>query len=273
METMAAHDLLHPKTALAAVTMTSGLVSGAVFLAGGDLRGPATVALAVCLVSAAAGLHLAERSLVRCEMRLEGLRAERDAAYRASLTDALTGLGNRRQFDERLGERVVAASRFGEPFSVAVFDLDDFKTVNDRNGHAAGDAVLRHVAAVLRASTRECDVVCRWGGEEFAVLLPRTQPADAVHMAERILRGLRATTYDLTSGRMPVTASAGVAAFPIDALDAWSVVEAADAALLRAKLLGKDRVERAWSSGGVAVLDSTDGDRAAAAAPPPRVRA
>jgi diguanylate cyclase (GGDEF)-like protein len=273
METMALLDVLQPKTALAAVTMTAGLVSGAVLVSGGNLRGPAAVALAVCLGAAATGLHLAERSLASGEARLARLSAECDAARRASLTDALTGLGNRRQFDQRLGEVAVAADRYGESFSVAVFDLDDFKAVNDRNGHAAGDAVLRHVAAVLRAGTRECDVVCRWGGEEFAVLLPRTSAADAVRIAERVISGMRATTYDLAVGRVPVTTSAGVAAYPADGRDGPSVVATADRALLRAKLLGKDRVERAWSSGGPTTVELTDGGRAAQAANPPRVRA
>ena len=270
---MALHDVLQPKTALAAVTMTAGLVSGAVLVSGGNVRGPAAVALAVCLGAAATGLHLAERSLASGEARLACLSAECDAARRASLTDALTGLGNRREFELRLGEVALAADRYGDSFSVVMFDLDEFKAVNDGNGHAAGDAVLRHVAAVLRAGTRECDVVCRWGGEEFAVLLPRTSAADAVRIADRVLSGMRSTTYELAVGRVPVTASAGVGTYPGDGRDGPSVVAAADEALLRAKLLGKDRVERAWSSGGPTTVDLTDGGPAAHAADPPRVRA
>jgi diguanylate cyclase (GGDEF)-like protein len=115
--------------------------------------------------------------------------------------------------------------------------------------------------------------VCRWGGEEFAVLLPRTSAVDAVRIAERVLSGMRATTYDLAVGRVPVTASAGVGTYPADGRDGPSAVAAADEALLRAKLLGKDRVERAWSSEGPTTVDLTDGGPAAHAADPPRVRA
>ncbi len=152
----------------------------------------------------------------------------------------------------------MAALRFGEPFSVVVLDLDDFKQVNDRVGHAAGDCALRHVAAVLAAGSREFDVACRWGGEEFALLLPRTGAEDAARVAERALGALRATLVDVGGRALRLTASAGVAAFPVDGVDGPSVVDAADAALLRAKALGKDQVRRARPP----VIDLTARERA-----------
>jgi diguanylate cyclase (GGDEF)-like protein len=260
---MTLHHALRRTTALAGVTLTAGLVSAAALAAGRNLRGLAGLGLLVCLAAAAIGLDLAVRALAVAEHRLADLTVECDAVRLASLTDPLTGLGNRRHFDQRLTDAVVAALRYGEPFSVAVFDLDDFKSINDRHGHAAGDAALLHVARLLRAGTRDADLVCRWGGEEFAVLFPRTGQAGAARVAERILGALRAKDVDVDVCSVALTASAGVSAFPYDGVDGPSVVGAADVALLRAKSLGKDRVERAWSSGGATVaVDLTGRDRA-----------
>ena len=248
----------HCITALAALTVVSALVGAAWLAAVGELRGLAVVVLGVCVTAPLIGLDVAWRSLEAARLDLDRMASERDAARRASLTDALTGLGNRRQFELRLGEAVVGALRYGEPFSVALFDLDDFKRVNDRVGHAAGDAALRHVAAVLAAGSRELDVACRWGGEEFVLLLPRTDAADAARVAERALRTLRGTIADAGGVEMRITASAGVAAFPTDGPDGPSVVDAADAALLQAKASGKDQVRRARP----AVIDLTGRERA-----------
>ncbi|GAC1377779.1 MAG: hypothetical protein NVSMB4_07400 [Acidimicrobiales bacterium] len=164
---------------------------------------------------------------------------------REALTDGVTGLWNRRQFDIRMREAVAASQRFGEPFGVAVFDLDDFKRINDTWDHLTGDAALVHFAAVLRSTTRDVDISCRWGGEEFAVLFQRSAPDDVVMVVQRLIDTLRATPLKKGDETIPFTVSAGVAGYPRDGLTAQEVFAAADAALLRAKAAGKDRLERA----------------------------
>jgi diguanylate cyclase (GGDEF)-like protein len=232
-------------TVLVAVAATAGLMSSVGLAASGQLRGLSAMALLVCVGALGLALDVVRRGLDGAAHEVKRLAGECEAARRASLTDALTGLGNRRHFEQRLGEAVNSAVRYGEPFSVVLFDLDDFKRVNDRVGHAAGDGALRHVAAVLAAGSREHDVACRWGGEEFALLLPRTSAVDAARAAGRVVRSLRATVVDLGGAELRLTASAGVAAYPYDGPDGPTVVAAADVALLRAKALGKDQVRRA----------------------------
>ncbi len=253
---------LHTSVALTAASLAAGSLTAVGLVAGGDLRALAPIGLGVSLLAASTGLVLTARMVAGAEDRLEDLAAQYEAAHRDARTDPLTGLWNRRHFDERLGDAVVAALRYAEPFSVAIFDLDDFKTVNDRFGHRAGDSALQHIAALIRAGTRDSDIACRWGGEEFAVLFQHTRPADAARVADRVGRAMRATVIDLGGTDIRVTVSAGVSCFPSDGLDGPSVLDAADEALRRAKSLGKDRVERAWCA--TPLVDLTD------AAPPVR---
>lgn len=161
---------------------------------------------------------------------------------RQALVDGLTGLGNRRQAEERLHAEVARASRNGDPVALIIGDLDHFKGVNDRHGHPAGDAVLREFARLLRDATREIDLAARWGGEEFAVLLPGTDADGAVVVAERV-RARLADQVVLTAEGAPVqvTASFGVAAFP-DSESETALLAAADAALYAAKRGGRNRV-------------------------------
>ena len=161
---------------------------------------------------------------------------------RQALVDGLTGLGNRRQAEERLHAEVARAGRSGDAVALIIGDLDHFKSVNDRFGHPAGDAVLREFARVLTEATREIDLAARWGGEEFAVLLPGTNADDAAVVAERV-RSRLAQRVVLTADGMPVqvTASFGVAAFP-DAESETALIAAADAALYTAKHAGRNRV-------------------------------
>jgi two-component system cell cycle response regulator len=188
-----------------------------------------------------------------------------EQARREALTDGVTGLWNRRQFDIRVREAVTASQRFGEPFGVALFDLDDFKRINDTYDHFTGDAALVHFAALLRRATRDVDVASRWGGEEFAVLVQRATPLEVEAIADRILDALRQTPLQRGELTIRFTSSAGVASFPWDGSTGAEVVNAADGALLRAKTSGKDRVERALPSPGVA----GEGRDAAFAVPAP----
>ncbi|PPK92406.1 diguanylate cyclase (GGDEF)-like protein [Kineococcus xinjiangensis] len=157
----------------------------------------------------------------------------------AASTDGLTGLANRRAFDEALAAELAQAESPAGTFSVVLVDLDHFKVLNDTHGHLAGDDALRAVGRLLQRSLREGATAARYGGEEFVVLLPGTDREDAVAVAERLRRGI-ATTED---GPVPVTASLGVACFPADGTDALSLLATADAALYAAKQRGRNRVE------------------------------
>ena len=157
---------------------------------------------------------------------------------RQAISDGLTGIHNHRHFHETLIAEVRRAERYGETFCLLMMDLDHFKAVNDTIGHQKGDEVLRAVSDVLRACTRESDYLARYGGDEFAIILPRTLPDEASTLAERI----HAAVADIGHDAMPLTISIGVAAFPESAVDSDGVLGAADAALLLAKALGRDRV-------------------------------
>jgi diguanylate cyclase (GGDEF)-like protein len=160
------------------------------------------------------------------------------AALRDAATDTLTGLANRRGGREALEREVQRASRYGRPLSVIVFDLDRFKAVNDRYGHAAGDLVLRLVARAAARAVRDTDRVIRWGGEEFLVVCAETGQGEASRLAERLRR--RIARVHLGRRRV-VTASFGVATFAAGE-DAAALSERADKALYRAKHGGRNRV-------------------------------
>lgn len=165
---------------------------------------------------------------------------QREATIRQLLnTDPLTGAANRRHLDQRLAEEVERCRRHGRPLAVIMADIDHFKAVNDGHGHAAGDAVLRCFAELLRTHSRASDLVARYGGEEFTVLLPEASPPEAAAVAER-LRAALAGQVQAALGRA-VTASFGVALLrenePIETL-----LARADQALYRSKHAGRNRV-------------------------------
>jgi len=168
-----------------------------------------------------------------------------------ALTDGLTGLANRRAFDNALEAEVARVVRYGPPLSLIIIDIDSFKLYNDTWGHPAGDARLRAIADLLRANVRNPDIAARYGGEEFALLLPFTDKAGAMLLAERLRYAAEANSprgfmaSESTSG---YTLSIGVASFPEDGTTSAQLLFAADNAELMAKRLGKNRVESANSS-------------------------
>ncbi|HEX4679061.1 MAG TPA: sensor domain-containing diguanylate cyclase [Gaiellaceae bacterium] len=177
-----------------------------------------------------------ERLAFRAGPALENARKYTEARALADL-DALTGLHNRRYFHETLAREVARAQRYGRRLALIVFDLDDFKTINDRVGHLAGDAVLAEAAERLLSVVRSADVACRVGGDEFAVVLPESNVEEAELLAGRIARAIN--TRPITPAGT-VTLSAGVAELrPSDR--PTDIFERADEALYRAKELGKDQ--------------------------------
>ncbi|MDN3516269.1 GGDEF domain-containing protein [Aquisalimonas lutea] len=177
-----------------------------------------------------------ERALVRANRTLSQRAEEIERLLR---TDLLTSLPNRRHFDALLTTQIDAASRYGDPFSLLLVDLDDFKAINDTHGHLQGDEVLRCVAATLQATLRAPDVVARWGGEEFIVLVPNTDGDGAAVLAERLREAI--AVMDSPAERLSVTASIGAAQWR-PGESANELVGRADRALYRAKDDGRNRV-------------------------------
>ncbi|BBC72837.1 conserved hypothetical protein [Altererythrobacter sp. B11] len=179
----------------------------------------------------------------------------RDALRDMAMADPLTGLANRRQLDQVLRNLTERAAERGEPLSALMMDVDHFKRINDVYGHAAGDAVLREVSALLTSLTRSGDAVFRYGGEEFLLLLPGAGAKEAVERAEEIRRALgRLTVRQGELDLDPVTISIGVAGAPdICAYD--RIISVADAALLHAKANGRDRVQLARASANKGMIE------------------
>lgn len=161
-----------------------------------------------------------------------------------AITDALTGLFSYGYFLDRLAEERARAERYQRLLSLILIDVDRFKAYNDRHGHPAGNEVLKGVARVLREGAREVDLVARFGGEEFVILVPEANRSSANHMAERIRQQIAETPFpnrELQPGGR-LTISAGVATYPIDADSADRLVQSADQSLYRAKRAGRNRV-------------------------------
>jgi two-component system, cell cycle response regulator len=181
-----------------------------------------------------------ERAAEKKRLRDTNLRLLRDLES-LSRTDPLTGARNRRAFDEALKTEVERSRRYGYPLSLVILDLDHFKAVNDRYGHPGGDAVLKTFAGIARGAVRESDAVYRYGGEEFAVLLPHT-PLEGAQIAARRLVSHTAGASFPVAADLKMTVSAGVACFQGKPQGAADLIAAADAALYEAKRAGRNRI-------------------------------
>jgi diguanylate cyclase (GGDEF)-like protein len=223
------------RTLLPALLIPAALSYGAQLLRNGQLLSDGAIITLLAVssgVAVSAMIWWASALLDRVETQRRTARQLRDSAN----TDALTGLGNRRAFDEALRGLLAAHAGGGPSFALLLIDLDHFKAYNDGFGHPAGDAALRQTGELLAKSLRPGDIACRYGGEEFAVLLPGAGATGAQRAAERIVE-------DIRGGRWPhraVTASVGATTVR-DGDDANRVVERADAALYDAKRGGRDR--------------------------------
>jgi diguanylate cyclase (GGDEF)-like protein/putative nucleotidyltransferase with HDIG domain len=158
--------------------------------------------------------------------------------------DPKTGLFNARYFAAALAEELARSQRFERPMTLIMADLDLLRDINNTYGHLAGDAVLKGIAETFRTQLRHYDVPARFGGEEFAILLPETPPEQAFEIAERIRRAVAASATDVETSSEPIraTVSIGVAAYPRDGVDANELIHQADLAVYRAKLQGRNRV-------------------------------
>jgi diguanylate cyclase (GGDEF)-like protein len=203
--------------------------------------------------------HMLEnnRLLRRMECAVEDRTRQLEAALREaeqlkrryeqlSNIDELTALHNRRFFFPAAEAVVAQAARYGHPFSLILVDVDRFKQINDRHGHAAGDMVLKDIATALKARTREVDIIARFGGEEFVVAMPSTEVRGACGLAERIRAAVSETRWSTDTGQLTATISVGVAhlgdrpAGTRDVLE--SMLREADRAMYEAKAMGRDRV-------------------------------
>ena len=166
-----------------------------------------------------------------------------DRMKQLAYVDGLTGMHNRRFFEMRIVEELERAGRFQGRLSVIMVDIDNFKKLNDEFGHLLGDEILRSVSSILKQQLRKMDMVCRYGGDEFAILVPETTGDNALRVAEKLRRQIE--THDFPGVPRPVTISCGVADYPTHGVTRDEVVAAADSALYTAKQVGRNRVSPA----------------------------
>ncbi|HXJ92682.1 MAG TPA: diguanylate cyclase [Terriglobia bacterium] len=172
------------------------------------------------------------------------LVAAREALRVQAIRDPLTGLFNRRYMGEALERELRRAEHGGQPLSMIMLDVDHFKRFNDTSGHQAGDDLLIHIGSLLQARTRREDIACRYGGEEFLLILPGAPLEAALRRAEELRRQIRESTVEHRGQSLGgISVSAGVACFPEHGTSADGLLRAADMTLYRAKELGRDRVE------------------------------
>ncbi len=169
-------------------------------------------------------------------------QALQEILFEQSTHDALTGLYNRRYLEQTIRRELISAERHGHPVSVIMGDLDHFKEINDRYGHPGGDEVLRVFGDLMKRHARGSDIYCRYGGEEFLLVLPKMTKDDAVERAKQLCSAMAAAPVPYGDLAIAVTASFGVAAFPRDGRNADDLIAAADSAMYAAKAAGRNRV-------------------------------
>lgn len=206
-------------------------------LAGGENSAPVVQAIA-SLLEANARL---EEQLATASQKMQEQAQDLECKLADALTDPLTGIPNRRAFNQELARRFPEFRRIGTPLSLVMIDVDHFKKFNDTYGHQAGDEVLRSVGRVLREMVREMDLPSRFGGEEFAVILPTTLLATSLQVAERIRVAIEQARSNFEGAELQVTISIGVAQIG-DTDDEASLIKRADMALYAAKKGGRNRV-------------------------------
>ncbi|MDP9263061.1 MAG: diguanylate cyclase [Acidobacteriota bacterium] len=246
---------------LAARAMTSGktVVENDVRKVGGYVAGYSETVSEMCLPLVSAGQPLGVLALESAKagaFRLADLRALEsvadicaiaiqnahyfEQARRMAFVDGLTGVYNRRYFEQRILEELERAARYSGSLAVLMLDIDHFKRVNDEFGHLLGDEVLRQLSTILAQQLRKVDVVCRYGGEEFSILVPQTTGEHALGVAEKLRKVIE--DWNFPGVPRPVTVSIGVADFPEHGATRDELVKAADAALYAAKQAGRNRV-------------------------------
>jgi diguanylate cyclase (GGDEF)-like protein len=162
---------------------------------------------------------------------------------RQAITDPLTGIANRRHFFALAEEEFERSGRYGNALTFLMVDIDNFKAINDQAGHQAGDAVLKAVVDLCVGSLRSCDLIGRYGGEEFVIMLPQTSKTEAVKVAERLRQNVANATFSLPVGLMHVTVSIGVVQLLADGASLLTLLERADRAMYIAKMTGRNRVQ------------------------------
>lgn len=180
----------------------------------------------------------------RLKDQLQEISALQEKLERQALRDSLTGLHNRHYMVEVLEKEFSHAQRAEHPISIILLDLDHLKKINDTGGHAAGDHALRSIASQLRAGTRKEDTVCRYGGDEFAIILPNTSAEDAFARAQELNKSMKSITLIYRGDQaMSISFTGGVATYPTHGKTSDEIFNYADVALYRAKLKGRNRVE------------------------------
>ena len=189
-------------------------------------------------------VQLGSNTLLRFAYVDEHEEAALRRVYEAAHLDGLTGVFNRKHLEERMAVELSVAARNSEPLSVVIIDVDHFKKVNDTHGHLAGDAVLKHVAALLKKSVRPEDVVARYGGEEFVIVSRSTELPAAVELAERLRAAVSTEPIHFEAKEIAVTSSAGVASLACcgPSRDRATLLGTADRRLYAAKSSGRNRV-------------------------------
>ncbi len=168
------------------------------------------------------------------------LEAQNDILTYKANYDCLTKLANRQKLNEELDKEILRENRYRHGLSILMFDIDDFKNINDTYGHDVGDIVLMDIAKILKSSVRITDIACRWGGEEFMILLPETKIEEAFILAQTIVKNVEDYTHDPI--KVPITISGGVVDFIVEKYDKEKFLKSVDIALYQAKNNGKNQV-------------------------------